>query len=55
MLLEEKKEFEISFHEDTIEKICELFDTDVNMGLTSEQVAINQEKSGTNKSLFLPD
>jgi len=47
---DEKGEMELTFHQDTIEKICEEFNTDVNKGLTSEQVAINQEKSGKNKN-----
>jgi len=48
---EPRQEIEISFHEDTIEKVCETFNTDVNNGLTAEQVVINQEKSGTNKNM----
>jgi len=39
----------ISYHEMTIEEICEEHSTDVEKGLTTEQAAINQEKSGKNK------
>jgi len=46
---EPREEMTMSFHEDSIEKVCEAFNTDVNKGLTAEQVAINQEKSGKNK------
>lgn len=45
-----KQELEVTNHEDTIEKVCETYNTDVNKGLTTEQVAINQEKSGKNKN-----
>jgi len=47
---DEKQELVFSEHEDTIEKLCETYKTDVNTGLTAEQVAINQEKSGKNKN-----
>jgi len=37
------------FHSYTIENICEMFSTDVEKGLTTEQAAINRKKSGKNK------
>ena len=37
------------YHADTIAHICEIFSTDVEKGLTTEQAAINREKSGKNK------
>jgi len=40
---------EFSFHVDTIAHICEMFSSDVEKGLTTEQAAINREKSGKNK------
>jgi len=48
---EKLDEPDITFHEDTIEKLCERFNTDVNKGLTAEQAAINQGESGKNKNL----
>lgn len=47
---DESHEVEVTYHKDTIEKVCETYNTDVNKGLTAEQVAINQEKSGKNKN-----
>jgi len=35
-------------HMETIENICEMFSTDVEKGLTTEQAAINRKKSGKN-------
>ena len=49
-LSDESHEVEVTYHKDTIEKVCETYNTDVNKGLTAEQVAINQEKSGKNKN-----
>jgi len=39
----------INYHEISIEEICEQHGTDVEKGLTTEQAAINQKKSGKNK------
>merc|ERR1712168_751611 len=35
-------------HMETIDNICEMFSTDVEKGLTTEQAAINRKKSGKN-------
>ena len=43
------QEQDFTFHEDALEKICKISNTDIENGLTTEQVAINQEKSGKNK------
>jgi len=40
---------EFDFHNGTIESICKMFSTEVEKGLTTEQAAINREKSGKNK------
>ena len=40
---------DFTYHADTIAHICEIFSTDVEKGLTTEQAAINREKSGKNK------
>jgi len=37
------------FHDGTIESICEMFSTDIEKGLTTEQATINCAKSGENK------
>jgi len=39
----------ISYYLDSVESICEMFNTDVEKGLTTEQAAENREKSGKNK------
>jgi len=46
---EEERNDSFDFHNATIESICEMFSTDVEKGLTTEQAAINREKSGKNK------
>jgi len=52
-ILEERpseiSDLNINYHEITIEEICEQHSTDVEKGLTTEQAAINQIKSGKNK------
>ena len=45
----EISDLNINYHEITIEEICEQHSTDVEKGLTTEQAAINQEKTGKNK------
>jgi len=40
---------DFGFHNDTIENICEMFSTDIEKGLTTEQAKINRAKSGKNK------
>jgi len=40
---------EFVFHAETIENICEMFSTDIEKGLTTEQAKINRAKSGKNK------
>jgi len=46
---ERPSDMTITYHEITIAEICEQHSTDVEKGLTTEQAAINQEKSGKNK------
>merc|ERR1739838_33154 len=49
---ERTRDMTISYHEMTIEEICEEHSTDVEKGLTTEQAAINQEKTGKNKFTY---
>ena len=48
----EISDLNINYHEITIEEICEEHSTDVEKGLTTEQAAINQEKTGKNKFTY---
>ena len=40
---------DFSFHEDTLESLCKLYNTDLEKGLTKEQALKNMKRSGKNK------
>jgi len=44
--------WDLTNHGKTIEVICEMFSTNVEKGLTTEQAAINRKKSGKNKYYY---
>jgi len=45
---EDRGDMTISFHEDSVEKLCEMFNSDVDKGLTTEQAEKNQKETGKN-------